>query len=146
MPKWFRRKTSLDDEPPTRIAIAIPQGWSASRNGELLDVLPPGEVGALQVSTYSRDASIPIEASEARGLVESFVSHLTDLAGVTISEHGEHDAWTSFTSHAEALETSWNVVAKVWPTAAVIGSYCRPSGDDPFGDTAVAALESLGLP
>jgi len=141
MPFWNRpstRRLELEG----LLSIEVPRNWRVRQADHFVEVLTPGKHDALQVSIHPRTiAALPPQAEE-RELLEQFLAQAgADSSLIVVERAGEASA--SFTVSDDETEFHFDVVARAWPSVAVIASFCYVRKDAATHSAALTALASI---
>ena len=123
------------------ITADVPADWVINEPGDVIELVPPTEDGALHISILERDRDAPPRSEDARELVDWF----KERRGADASTHVETGSDGIPVGRAEFVVAEdgepmrWLVVAKVWAPVAALVSYC--SG--PESRQRTAAVEEI---
>ena len=116
------------------LSLQVPEGWSVRDSRDLIEIVPPRPVGAVDISVLSRSDPL-VQRGDAQRVLNNFVhnrpSHEADWHGPELSL-GEHAF--AVEGGFELPDPQGNVIfdvrVMVSPRLAIIGSYCHGGDDD----------------
>jgi hypothetical protein len=124
----------------------VPDGWFATRSGNVFELQPPSNDASVHISLYER-ASTPLETGEAEAQVKKFV-HLRPPEGdVQITSLPQKDqeqrAFAHFRNRADdGTLFEWFAGCILWPTAMLMCS-CNAAPGNPAlkqGEIMIASI------
>jgi hypothetical protein len=106
------------------ITLDVPDGWTLNEPGNLIELVPPDESGALHVTILERERRGEPKTNEAMELVQWFQSRRGADAKIAERYDGHvSEAWATFDTAEDGEPMSWSVLSRVWPEIAVLASY-----------------------
>lgn len=128
------------------IKVDIPEGWTVSDSPDLIEVLPPEPVGALQISIFR----VPV--GDIHDLcvraVHNFVEKQAGrLRGDLQLEKQDNLTVVSgkFDSGQSEQSLSWLIAAFGWSGKIALATYCFGKGHDKMVQEAEGILASISL-
>jgi hypothetical protein len=107
------------------ITIDLPEGWTLNEPGDVIEVVPPDDSGAIHISIFDRDRPESPSIKEASELVAWFHRRRGAAAKIETfrDESGVPAARSRFTAAQDGKSMAWRVQAKIWPAVAVLATY-----------------------
>jgi hypothetical protein len=104
--------------------VEAPEDWTIAEPGDLIELLPPDEDGALHISLYKREAQGPPSEAEARSLLEWFCRNKgVEVEAEVGCRPGEARASCRFEIADADVVSEWQAVVLVWAHRAVLATY-----------------------
>lgn len=109
------------------ITMDLPDGWTLNEPGDVIEVVPPDDSGALHVSILERDRAEPPSLNEASELVAWFQRGRGADGKIETfrDDSGMPAARSRFTTAQDGEPMAWVVQSKVWPDVAVLATYAH---------------------
>jgi hypothetical protein len=124
----------------------VPEGWTATSEGNLLELQPPTHDAAAHISVYQR-AATQLEPGQAEGFLKTFVYREPPEGTVdlrVLPQNGdEQRAFAKYQNRsADGVVTEWFAGCILWPTAMLICSCNAPPGNPALkeGEMMIASI------
>jgi len=107
------------------ITVDVPNDWTIHEPGNLIELVPPDESGALHITVLDRQRPGIPTREEAIELVNWFKERRGGEGRIETTTGSEIEARSRFDSADDGEPMNWIVVSKVWPDRAVLASYSQ---------------------
>lgn len=126
--------------------LDVPVGWRIDESEDLIQFVPPSQIGAAQVSVLRRTRRGPVGIGEAQELTKNFAARqgVQLVAGPEAEANGARTCLARFLAGDRPLQ--WEVESLVWPDRAFVCTYCGEPGPDPSRDAALAMFQTIVRP